>query len=276
MNQFELHDSLNEIDEENREHMLGNIKYSGKTLSDLPTSKNVACIVAGPSLDERWDEIREFEGLKVCCSRALICCQEAGVMPDIVVNMDSSDPITHYWDDVKAPYLSEPVYLASPNTPTKTLERWNGDVAFMHPTCWHEDALPPGWNGKPDRLYWGSHIGGFIASFALNIGATPHLFGYDYNFRGAKVMDPKWGELVVCFQYYASPMTRTFLGYKSANMGNQLRCHDARYILSSYPKEDPENPGFFTTDNMILNRRRLINTFWYYGKEAPCLKTTTS
>jgi len=91
----------------------------------------VVLIGAGPSLDDNINELKSYQNnvIIVCVDMALYAVQQAGIKPDFVVSVDSSEYISKMWEicdtrDIKL--------ICSTSTHPDTIDKWNGGIFFYN------------------------------------------------------------------------------------------------------------------------------------------------
>lgn len=107
-----------------------------KNKKDLIIDKNVLFIAAGPSLDNNFEFIKENQEKFIIITIGAVYKKlfDNDIIPDIVTTVDPSYNAlnsTHFnLEDVKL--LKDTIIMASINTPTKILERFNQEKLFLY------------------------------------------------------------------------------------------------------------------------------------------------
>ena len=107
-----------------------------KNKKDSIIDKNVLFLAAGPSLDNNLDFIKENQENFIIITIGAVYKKlfEKGIIPDIVTTVDPQYDVlnaTHFnTEDVKL--LENTIVIASINTPTKILERFNQEKLFLY------------------------------------------------------------------------------------------------------------------------------------------------
>jgi len=260
-----------------------NIKHIKHVISQLPKIERAACIAAGPSLDDSWDEIKRLkaDGWKIItASRPLKCFEKYGVTPDIIVHIDPMEQTENYFKCVSKAVYSEAVLVVPPNANRLLIDYFNDDdnLYFYYHDHWPDPGKHVPEIMKNEKLNDFGQVGSAVASLAFKLGAEVKLFGYDYWFWGHwfKDWDGEYG--IACSQFYADPIPRSWFAFPSANLRSKITNEIGDFNANTYPYEIDENTkprdlGItkkFTSDNMQVDRLRVINAFKHYGKEIPC------
>lgn len=107
-----------------------------KNKKDFIIDKNVLFLAAGPSLENNLDLIKENQNKFIIITIGAVYKKlfENGIIPDIVTTVDPQYDVlnsTHFnLEDVKL--LKDTIIMASINTPTKILERFNQEKLFLY------------------------------------------------------------------------------------------------------------------------------------------------
>lgn len=255
---------------ENIERNKGLLEYS---VFDWRYFKRVMLIGAGPSLDDKWEEIRKLQadGWSIfCTSRGLCCLQKHSIMPDLVWHID---PYADFYFrkpmEIAKIYMCGSTLCVSEYANNSILQQWkdNGGVIRSYKSQrWNVEL-------KSGYLTEGNHVGSTMAGFAMQQKAEEiKYFGYDYCFPGQHV---KWedDEGVACFQMYADPINGGWMGFKSQNFITS-KYHPIisplfEIAVHTFPYE--VKPGLFTVDNMRINKMYLIEMIKKYKYPMPDL-----
>lgn len=107
-----------------------------KNKKDSIIDKNVLFLAAGPSLDNNLDFIKENQENFIIITIGAVYKKlfENGVIPDIVTTVDPQYDVLNatYFNTEDVKLLENTIVIASINTPTKILERFNQEKLFLY------------------------------------------------------------------------------------------------------------------------------------------------
>lgn len=123
-----------------------------QTLHDLPKIKESALIVDHPfsgSFDRQVEDLRDYKGTILCCDRALRSCLINDVIPDYVVNVDSSFLCLAFFDvpEVRK-HMDEITAIFAVSTFPLTIRAWTGKKAFFTPGFGNNHSLTETFSAK--------------------------------------------------------------------------------------------------------------------------------
>lgn len=165
-----------------------NIKFE-KTIHDLPKIKNSALIIDHPfsgSFDRQVEDLKNYKGTIFCCDRALFACLTNGVIPDYVVNVDSSYLCLAFYDlpEIRK-HMDKITALFAVTTFPLTIRAWTGKKAFFSTILANNHDLTESISAKSktDILRPGGCVHNTCWSIAYALGAkTIGLYGIDNSY----------------------------------------------------------------------------------------------
>ena len=99
---------------------------------------HVLIIGNGQSYKDHLDDIKQFQGVRMCCEINLIPLLNAGIIPDYVMSLDGEDMLCkHLEDPIIKEYADMMVGIFSSTVHPGIIERWPGKMAFVTP--WLDD-----------------------------------------------------------------------------------------------------------------------------------------
>lgn len=106
-----------------------------KTIHDLPKIKESALIVDHPfsgSFDKQVEDLKNYKGTIFCCDRALYTCLVNDIIPDYVVNVDSSYLCLAFYDlPLIRKHMDKTTALFTVTAFPLTIRAWTGKKAFF-------------------------------------------------------------------------------------------------------------------------------------------------
>lgn len=99
---------------------------------------HVLIIGNGQSYKDHLDDIKQFQGVKMCCEINLVPLLKAGIVPDYVMSLDGEDLLCeHLENPIVEKYAGRITAILSSTVHPKIIERWPGKMAFITP--WLDD-----------------------------------------------------------------------------------------------------------------------------------------
>ena len=106
-----------------------------QTIHDLPKIKESALIIDHPfsgSFDRQVEDLKNYKGTIFCCDRALLSCLINDVVPDYVVNVDSSFLCLAFFDlPIIREYMDKTTALFNVTAFPLAIRAWTGKKAFF-------------------------------------------------------------------------------------------------------------------------------------------------
>lgn len=154
------------------------------TLDDLEPIKGSALVVdksmASTNFFNQLDALKDYKGVIICCDRALPTLIHAGIVPQIVCQLDSSYLCQYFFDlpEVKAK-MPEMTCVFATTTHPLTIRLWHGRRVFFTP--WLGDSMLTATlmaKSNTMKLETGGEVSTFAWLLARYLQANPiGLFG---------------------------------------------------------------------------------------------------
>ena len=160
-----------------------------RTIHDLPKIKESALIVDHPfsgSFDRQVEDLKNYKGTIFCCDRALFQCIINDVIPDYVVNVDSSYLCQAFYDlpEIRK-HMDKITALFAVTTFPLTIRAWTGKKAFFSTILANNHDLTESVSAKSktDIVHPGGCVHNTCWSIAYALGAkTIGLYGVDNSY----------------------------------------------------------------------------------------------
>lgn len=183
------------------------------TIHDLPRIRESALIVDHPfsgSFDRQVEDLKDYKGTIFCCDRALFQCLVNDIIPDYVVNVDSSYLCLAFYDlPIIRKYMDKITAIFAVTTFPLTIRAWTGRKAFFTPMMGDNRGLTQTLSGrsKTDIVISAGCVHNTSFALAYALGAnTIGLYGIDNSYD--KPSQAEHG--IKTSSYYVSEIDKTF------------------------------------------------------------------
>lgn len=159
------------------------------TIHDLPEIKDSALIVDHSftgSFEDQIDDLKEYEGTIFACDRALLRLIQCDIIPDYVINVDSSYLCTSFYDRPEIrKHMNEITAIFAVTTFPLTVRTWTGKRVFFTPKMLDFDQLTESISAmsKTDVVKCGGCVHNTSWAIAYALGAKIiGLYGIDNSY----------------------------------------------------------------------------------------------
>lgn len=202
--------------ETNRETM--DIKH---TIHDLPKIKDSALIVDHSftgSFENQVEDLKEYKGTIFACDRALLRLIQCDIIPDYVVNVDSSYLCVSFFDQPEIrEHMNEITAIFAATTFPLTVRTWTGKRVFFTPRLLDFDQLTESISAlsRTDIVRPGGCVHNTSWAIAYALGAkTIGLYGIDNSYNSPSQSEEARAKLMKCFVHELNKSFYTDSVYK--------------------------------------------------------------